>query len=53
MQIVENGDPDWLHGFKLDDRTEKLYSFPATLVFQFFIYSGLDIFIPHYKSASE
>ncbi|GMR47457.1 hypothetical protein PMAYCL1PPCAC_17652 [Pristionchus mayeri] len=32
MQIVENGDPDWLHGFKLDDRTEKLYSFPATCV---------------------
>ncbi|GMS95270.1 hypothetical protein PENTCL1PPCAC_17445, partial [Pristionchus entomophagus] len=32
MQIVENGDPDWLHGFKMDDRTEKLYSFPATCV---------------------
>ncbi|CAJ0936010.1 unnamed protein product, partial [Mesorhabditis belari] len=30
--VVNNGDPDWLHGFRLSDRTEQLVSFPATCV---------------------
>ncbi|CAJ0587455.1 unnamed protein product, partial [Mesorhabditis spiculigera] len=30
--VVNNGDPDWLHGFRISDRTEQLISFPATCV---------------------
>ncbi|ETN85946.1 hypothetical protein NECAME_16560 [Necator americanus] len=32
VHVVDNGDPDWLHGFRAQDRTERLLSFPATCV---------------------
>uniref|UniRef100_A0A915ETD5 SH3 domain-containing protein n=1 Tax=Ditylenchus dipsaci TaxID=166011 RepID=A0A915ETD5_9BILA len=32
LHIVDNGDPDWLHGFKINDRLERLLTFPATCV---------------------
>uniref|UniRef100_A0A0N4Z3W6 SH3 domain-containing protein n=1 Tax=Parastrongyloides trichosuri TaxID=131310 RepID=A0A0N4Z3W6_PARTI len=32
MRIVDNGDPDWLHGFLLGDHTETLLTFPSTCV---------------------
>uniref|UniRef100_A0A183F7U3 SH3 domain-containing protein n=1 Tax=Heligmosomoides polygyrus TaxID=6339 RepID=A0A183F7U3_HELPZ len=32
VHVVDNGDPDWLHGFRAHDRTERLLSFPATCV---------------------
>uniref|UniRef100_A0A158PCJ3 SH3 domain-containing protein n=1 Tax=Angiostrongylus cantonensis TaxID=6313 RepID=A0A158PCJ3_ANGCA len=32
VYVVDNGDPDWLHGFREHDRTESLLSFPATCV---------------------
>ncbi|RCN38581.1 hypothetical protein ANCCAN_15489, partial [Ancylostoma caninum] len=32
VHVVDNGDPDWLHGFREHDRTERLLSFPATCV---------------------
>ncbi|KAK5966559.1 SH3 domain protein [Trichostrongylus colubriformis] len=32
VHVVDNGDPDWLHGFREQDRTERLLSFPATCV---------------------
>ncbi|CAI4228055.1 unnamed protein product [Auanema sp. JU1783] len=32
IRVVDNGDPDWLHGFRANDRTEYLMSFPATCV---------------------
>ncbi|CAD5226042.1 unnamed protein product [Bursaphelenchus xylophilus] len=32
LHIVDNGDPDWLHGFRINDRLQKLLSFPATCV---------------------
>ncbi|VDN35674.1 unnamed protein product [Cylicostephanus goldi] len=32
VHVVDNGDPDWLHGFREHDRTEQLISFPATCV---------------------
>uniref|UniRef100_A0A1I8AF21 SH3 domain-containing protein n=1 Tax=Steinernema glaseri TaxID=37863 RepID=A0A1I8AF21_9BILA len=32
MHIVDNGDPDWLHGFKDGDRLEQLITFPSTCV---------------------
>ncbi|CDH93039.1 SH3 domain-containing protein [Caenorhabditis elegans] len=34
VRVVDNGDPDWLHGFRLNDRTEHMISFPATCVAQ-------------------
>ncbi|TMS37466.1 hypothetical protein L596_004391 [Steinernema carpocapsae] len=34
MHIVDNGDPDWLHGFKDGDRLEQLITFPSTCVAQ-------------------
>ncbi|KAH7729263.1 helicase mov-10-B.2-like protein, partial [Aphelenchoides avenae] len=35
LHIVDNGDPDWLHGFKVNDRTEQLLTFPTTCVAAF------------------
>ncbi|KAI1726325.1 SH3 domain containing protein [Ditylenchus destructor] len=32
LHIVDNGDPDWLHGFKVNDRLEQLLTFPSTCV---------------------
>lgn len=32
LRVVDNGDPDWLYGFKTDDRTDRLISFPSTCV---------------------
>ncbi|VDK28124.1 unnamed protein product [Gongylonema pulchrum] len=32
LRIVDNGDPDWLYGFKTGDRTDRLISFPSTCV---------------------
>jgi hypothetical protein len=32
LQIVDNGDPDWLHGFRINDRLQQLLTFPATCV---------------------
>lgn len=32
MRIVDNGDPDWLHGFIIGDLTETLLTFPSTCV---------------------
>uniref|UniRef100_A0A0K0EAS3 SH3 domain-containing protein n=1 Tax=Strongyloides stercoralis TaxID=6248 RepID=A0A0K0EAS3_STRER len=32
MRIVDNGDPDWLHGFLIGDLTETLLTFPSTCV---------------------
>ncbi|PAV77818.1 hypothetical protein WR25_01373 [Diploscapter pachys] len=32
VHVVDNGDPDWLHGFRISDRTEHLMTFPATCV---------------------
>uniref|UniRef100_A0A0K0EVF9 SH3 domain-containing protein n=1 Tax=Strongyloides venezuelensis TaxID=75913 RepID=A0A0K0EVF9_STRVS len=32
MRIVDNGDPDWLHGFIIGDLTESLLTFPSTCV---------------------
>ncbi|CAB3406183.1 unnamed protein product [Caenorhabditis bovis] len=34
VRVVDNGDPDWLHGFRYHDRTELLLTFPATCVAQ-------------------
>ncbi|KAK0397876.1 hypothetical protein QR680_002316 [Steinernema hermaphroditum] len=38
IHIVDNGDPDWLHGFKDGDRLEQLITFPSTCVAQ--VHSG-------------
>uniref|UniRef100_A0A7E4W1Y9 SH3 domain-containing protein n=1 Tax=Panagrellus redivivus TaxID=6233 RepID=A0A7E4W1Y9_PANRE len=35
MIIVDNGDPDWLHGFKLGDRSHTMLTFPNTCVAAF------------------
>ncbi|KAL3078567.1 hypothetical protein niasHT_034042 [Heterodera trifolii] len=32
LVVVDNGDPDWKHGFKLNDRTESLLIFPSTCI---------------------
>ncbi|KAL3100011.1 hypothetical protein niasHS_001937 [Heterodera schachtii] len=32
LVVVDNGDPDWKHGFKLNDRTESLFIFPSTCI---------------------
>ncbi|KHN87666.1 hypothetical protein Tcan_01957 [Toxocara canis] len=32
LQVVDNGDPDWLHGFKCTDRCDRLITFPSTCV---------------------
>ncbi|VDN57904.1 unnamed protein product [Dracunculus medinensis] len=32
IKIVDNGDPDWLYGFKLGERSDRLISFPSTCV---------------------
>jgi hypothetical protein len=32
MNIVDNGDPDWLHGIRTGDRTKTLLTFPNTCV---------------------
>ncbi|VDO28905.1 unnamed protein product [Brugia timori] len=32
LKVVDNGDPDWLYGFKTGDRTDRLMSFPSTCV---------------------
>ncbi|CAD5218665.1 unnamed protein product [Bursaphelenchus okinawaensis] len=32
LHIMDNGDPDWLHGFRITDRLQQLLSFPATCV---------------------
>lgn len=32
LRVVDNGDPDWLYGFKTGDRTDRLISFPSTCV---------------------
>ncbi|CAG9538121.1 unnamed protein product [Cercopithifilaria johnstoni] len=32
LRVVDNGDPDWLYGFKAGDRTDRLMSFPSTCV---------------------
>ena len=32
MNIVDNGDPDWLHGIKVGDRAKTLLTFPNTCV---------------------
>jgi hypothetical protein len=32
LHIVDNGDPDWLHGFRTNDRLQQLLTFPATCV---------------------
>ncbi|CAI2351378.1 unnamed protein product [Caenorhabditis sp. 36 PRJEB53466] len=34
VHVVDNGDPDWLHGFRYNDRTEHMITFPATCVAQ-------------------
>ncbi|KAI6211697.1 hypothetical protein M3Y96_00461500 [Aphelenchoides besseyi] len=35
MLIVDNGDPDWLHGFRINDRHQQLLTFPSTCVAAF------------------
>ncbi|VDO34963.1 unnamed protein product [Onchocerca flexuosa] len=32
LKVVDNGDPDWLYGFKTGDRTDRLLTFPSTCV---------------------
>jgi len=32
LTILDNGDPDWRHGFKINDRLEQLITFPCTCV---------------------
>ena len=32
IMIVDNGDPDWLHGIKANDKTNTLLTFPKTCV---------------------
>uniref|UniRef100_A0AC34QHY6 SH3 domain-containing protein n=1 Tax=Panagrolaimus sp. JU765 TaxID=591449 RepID=A0AC34QHY6_9BILA len=32
LMIVDNGDPDWLHGIKISDQTHTLLTFPKTCV---------------------
>lgn len=32
VHIVDNGDPDWLHGFRTHDRLQQLLTFPSTCV---------------------
>lgn len=32
LHIVDNGDPDWLHGFRTNDRLQQLLTFPSTCV---------------------
>ncbi|VDK53730.1 unnamed protein product [Anisakis simplex] len=32
LQVVDNGDPDWLHGFKSNGRSDRLITFPSTCV---------------------
>ncbi|KAL3125072.1 hypothetical protein niasHT_000344 [Heterodera trifolii] len=32
LVVVDNGDPDWKHGFKLNDRLEQLITFPSSCV---------------------
>ncbi|VDK84291.1 unnamed protein product [Litomosoides sigmodontis] len=32
LKVVDNGDPDWLYGFKTGDRADRLMSFPSTCV---------------------
>ncbi|VDK89045.1 unnamed protein product, partial [Onchocerca ochengi] len=32
LRVVDNGDPDWLYGFKTGDRTDRLMTFPSTCV---------------------
>ncbi|MFH4975331.1 hypothetical protein AB6A40_002040 [Gnathostoma spinigerum] len=32
LRVVDNGDPDWLHGFKIGDRSDNLITFPSTCV---------------------
>ncbi|CAI5448060.1 unnamed protein product [Caenorhabditis angaria] len=36
LRVVDNGDPDWLHGFRYNDRTEHVLTFPATCVAQMY-----------------
>uniref|UniRef100_A0AC35TXB6 SH3 domain-containing protein n=1 Tax=Rhabditophanes sp. KR3021 TaxID=114890 RepID=A0AC35TXB6_9BILA len=32
LKVVDNGDPDWLHGFLMNDHSERLFTFPSTCV---------------------
>ncbi|KAI6175265.1 hypothetical protein M3Y97_00669500 [Aphelenchoides bicaudatus] len=32
LNVVDNGDPDWLHGFRTNDRLQQLLTFPSTCV---------------------
>lgn len=32
LHVVDNGDPDWLHGFRTNDRLQQLLTFPSTCV---------------------
>ncbi|KAL3077599.1 hypothetical protein niasHS_012802 [Heterodera schachtii] len=32
LVVVDNGDKDWKHGFKLNDRSERLLTFPSTCI---------------------
>ena len=32
LHVVDNGDPDWRHGFKINDPHEELLTFPSTCV---------------------
>uniref|UniRef100_A0A914HTK4 SH3 domain-containing protein n=1 Tax=Globodera rostochiensis TaxID=31243 RepID=A0A914HTK4_GLORO len=32
LVLVDNGDPDWKHGFKVNDYLERLVTFPSTCV---------------------
>uniref|UniRef100_A0A0M3HVD4 SH3 domain-containing protein n=1 Tax=Ascaris lumbricoides TaxID=6252 RepID=A0A0M3HVD4_ASCLU len=32
LHVVDNGDPDWLHGFKSIERSDRLITFPSTCV---------------------
>ncbi|KAF7635789.1 hypothetical protein Mgra_00004702 [Meloidogyne graminicola] len=35
LVVLDNGDPDWKHGFKVNDRLQQLFSFPSTCVAAF------------------
>ncbi|KAI6216157.1 hypothetical protein M3Y99_01836700 [Aphelenchoides fujianensis] len=35
LHVLNNGDPDWLHGFRTNDRSQQLLTFPATCVAAF------------------
>ncbi|KAL7078149.1 hypothetical protein ACQ4LE_002323 [Meloidogyne hapla] len=35
LVVLDNGDPDWKHGFKVNDRLQQLFTFPSTCITAF------------------